>query len=43
LLELHADDPDRFAGAEEALDGAFDIGGAHVPTPLVLDRVSPRG
>ena len=40
VLELLADDPDRFARAIEALDGAWDIGpAAPAPTPLVLDRL----
>ncbi|HST47170.1 thymidine phosphorylase [Jatrophihabitans sp.] len=42
LMELHADDPDRFARALEALDGGFDIGeqaGWSTP-PLVIERVS---
>ncbi|HEU5270753.1 MAG TPA: thymidine phosphorylase [Jatrophihabitans sp.] len=43
LLELHADDPSRFARAEQALDGAFEIGPAdgYTARPLVLERVSP--
>ncbi|MDQ6848983.1 MAG: thymidine phosphorylase [Actinomycetota bacterium] len=39
LLELHADDPSRFERALAALDGAYDIGSSHHPTPLVLDRI----
>ena len=41
LLELHADDPARFARALEALEGAIDIGdgSGFVPDPLVLERV----
>jgi thymidine phosphorylase len=39
MLELHADDPARFARAEEALAGAIDIGTAAPPAPLVLDRI----
>jgi thymidine phosphorylase len=39
LLELHADDPARFARAEEALVDAIDIGRRFTPTPLVLDRI----
>jgi thymidine phosphorylase len=40
LLELHADDPTRFAGALAALDGAIDVGAdAPTPAPLVLDRI----
>ena len=45
LLTLHTDTPERFAGAVEALGGAWDIGAAdaaagYVPRQLVLDRVS---
>ena len=41
LLELHADDPDRFAAAIAALDGAIVIGDEPPsPRPLVLDRIS---
>jgi thymidine phosphorylase len=41
LLELHTDEPERFAAAEEALTGAWDIGGgAHEPSSLVLDRIA---
>ncbi|MBV9594617.1 MAG: thymidine phosphorylase [Actinobacteria bacterium] len=43
LLELHADEPDRFARAVAALDGGFDIdesGAATVPTvTTIIDRV----
>ena len=40
LLELHADEPSRFARALAALDGAFDIAAGPVaPSTLVLDRV----
>jgi thymidine phosphorylase len=40
LLELHADDADRFGRALAALDGAIDVGdGPFTPPPLVLDRV----
>ncbi len=44
LLELHADDPSRFARAEQALAGAIDVGpaGSHTPTPLVLGRVTAQ-
>jgi thymidine phosphorylase len=40
VLTLHADDPSRFAGAHEALVGAFDIG-VCAPTPpaLILERI----
>ncbi len=43
LLTLYADDPDRFARARSALDGAITIApsGSRPPErPLVLDRVS---
>jgi thymidine phosphorylase len=40
LLELHTDEPERIPSAEQALAGAFDIGAAFSPTPLVLDRIS---
>jgi thymidine phosphorylase len=44
LLELHADEPDRFARAEQALHGAFEIAsdGAYSAPPLVLDRVTAQ-
>ena len=41
ILVLHADDPDRFAGALAALDGAIEVGDERVePQPLVADRIS---
>jgi thymidine phosphorylase len=41
VLVLHADDPDRFAGALAALEGAIDIGDERVaPRPLVADRIT---
>ncbi|MFP5321787.1 MAG: thymidine phosphorylase [Acidimicrobiia bacterium] len=41
LLVLHADDPDRFAGALAALDGAIDVGAERVePRPLISDRIA---
>ncbi|HEX4726692.1 MAG TPA: thymidine phosphorylase [Jatrophihabitans sp.] len=41
LLELHADQPERFERALQALDGGFEIGSEPVQaTPLVLDRVT---
>jgi thymidine phosphorylase len=40
LLELHADDPSRFAGALEALEGAYDIGAAPVAVPLIIERIA---
>jgi thymidine phosphorylase len=40
VLELHADEEDRFAGAIAALGGAFDVGEeAPAPTPLVLESI----
>ena len=41
ILVLHADDPDRFAGALAALDGAIEVGDERVePRPLIADRIS---
>jgi thymidine phosphorylase len=40
LLELHADDPARFARALEALDGGYDIGDAPPARAIVLDRIA---
>jgi thymidine phosphorylase len=41
LLRLHTDEPDRFARALSALDGAVDVGpAAGEPAPLVLDRIA---
>jgi thymidine phosphorylase len=40
LLELHSDDPARFAWALEALDGGYDIGEPPAPRPLVIERVA---
>jgi thymidine phosphorylase len=40
LLELHTDDPGRFAAARAALDGGIEIGdSAPAERPLLLDRV----
>jgi thymidine phosphorylase len=39
LLELHADEPERFARALEALDGAYEIGTVPAPRRLVLDTL----
>ena len=40
LLELHADNPGRFARALESLEGSFDIGPDAVdPVPLIIDRI----
>jgi thymidine phosphorylase len=40
LLTLHTDEPERFARAIEALDGAIEVGGTPASLPLVLDRVA---
>ena len=40
LLELHADEPERFARAVEALDGGYDIGDAPPSRSLVIERVA---
>ncbi len=41
ILVLHADDPGRFSGALDALEGAIEIGDEPAPVrPLVLDRVT---
>jgi thymidine phosphorylase len=40
LLELHSDDPARFAWALEALDGGYEIGDPPAPRPLVIERVA---
>ena len=41
VLVLHADDPDRFAGALAALEGAIDIGDERTePRPLVAERIT---
>jgi thymidine phosphorylase len=40
LLELHADDPSRFAGALAALEGAYDIGAAPAAVPLIIERIA---
>ncbi|MDE9367083.1 thymidine phosphorylase [Luteipulveratus sp. YIM 133132] len=39
LMTLHTDTPDRFARAQESLAGAWTIGAAATPTPLVIDRI----
>ncbi len=40
LLTLHTDDPERFARARTALDGAWSVGPVAEPRPpLVLDRI----
>jgi len=40
LLELHADEPERFDRALEALEGGYEIGDTAPPRQLVLDTVS---
>jgi thymidine phosphorylase len=40
LLELHADDPARFARAVEALEGGYDIDGAQQSRALVIERIA---
>ena len=41
LLTLHTDTPERFARAEEALDGGIEIGGtASEATSVVIDRIA---
>jgi thymidine phosphorylase len=41
LLRLHTDEPDRFARALSAVDGAIEVAAtAPAPTPLVLARIS---
>jgi thymidine phosphorylase len=42
LMTLLSDDDDRFARAEEALEGAYDIGSLaeNMSSPIILDRVS---
>ena len=40
LLELHADEPNRFARAIAALDGAIEIGPeAPEPQPMIIERI----
>jgi thymidine phosphorylase len=39
LVELHTDEPDRFARALEALEPGIEIGTEFTPTPLVIDRI----
>jgi thymidine phosphorylase len=42
LLTLHTDEPDRFARALEALEGAYEVSdGPFTPRGLVLDRIAP--
>jgi thymidine phosphorylase len=39
LLELHADDPARFAQALDALQGGYEIGAKAPTRPLVIDTI----
>ncbi len=40
VLELHADDPGRFAAALEALEGALTISGEQTPAGnLIIDAI----
>jgi thymidine phosphorylase len=39
LLTLHADGPDRFARAVEALAGAVEVDGPSQPLPLILETI----
>ena len=40
VLELHAEDPDRFAHASEALEGALVVGKEQPePKPLIIERI----
>jgi thymidine phosphorylase len=40
LLTLHADSASRFARALEALEGAYEVGGAPERLPLIIDRIA---
>jgi thymidine phosphorylase len=40
LLELHTDDPARFARAIEALDGSIDVGGEFAASALIHRRIT---
>jgi thymidine phosphorylase len=39
LMELHADEPERFERALEALDGGWEIGSSAPARQLVLDTI----
>ncbi len=44
LLTLHADEPERFARALQALEGAVSVDGSEpAPLPLVIDRIAAAG
>ena len=40
IMRLHADDPQRFAAAKEALDGGIEISSQSKPRELILDTIS---
>ncbi len=40
LLELHADDPSRFARALDALEGCYDIGATAPERALIIERIA---
>ena len=40
LLTLHADEPERFERALDALEGGYEVGGTLDQLPLVIDRIS---
>jgi thymidine phosphorylase len=40
LFTLHTDTPERFDRALASLEGGWDIGETHEPTPLILDRIA---
>jgi len=40
LLTLHTDEPERFARAIDALEGAIDVGGPADPLPLIVERIA---
>ena len=39
LLTLHADEPDRFARAVEALAGGIEVDGPTRPLPLLIETI----
>ena len=41
VLELHVEDPSRFAAAREALQGAIEVSDEPpTPMPLIVDRIA---
>ena len=40
LLTLHADEPERFERALDALEGGYEVGGTLDQLPLVIDRIA---